>query len=61
MTSDCDTTVPDDGPPVSIVDIACGALVRTRDTSAAAPGVVAVDLAARLRAHAPRPTRRRPT
>jgi hypothetical protein len=31
MTTDCDMTVPDDGPSVSIVDTACGTVVRTRN------------------------------
>jgi hypothetical protein len=31
MTSDCDMTVPSDGPSVSIVDTACGTVVRTRE------------------------------
>ncbi len=31
MTTDCDMIVPDEGPSVSIVDTACGTVVRTRD------------------------------
>ncbi|MDT7746169.1 MAG: hypothetical protein QOE59_5247 [Actinomycetota bacterium] len=31
MTSDRDMTLPDDGPSVSIVDTACGTVVRTRE------------------------------
>ena len=31
MTTDCDMTVPDNGPSVSIVDTACGTVVRTRN------------------------------
>jgi hypothetical protein len=31
MATDCDMTVPDNGPSVSIVDTACGTVVRTRN------------------------------